>query len=49
MFYILSNKNELNSNKSFIHLISENFYDNILILNYLYDEFIVLIYKLLYL
>ena len=47
MFYILSNKNELNSNKSFIHLISENFYDNILILNYLDDEFLGLIYRLL--
>ncbi len=47
IFYILSHINELNSKELFINLISNNFYENILLLNYLDDEFLSLIFRLL--
>ena len=33
IFYILTHINELNSNELFVNLISNNFYENILLLN----------------
>ena len=47
IFYILTHINELNSNELFVNLISNNFYENILLLNYLDDEFLSLIFRLL--
>ena len=47
IFYILTHISELNSNELFVNLISNNFYENILLLNYLDDEFLSLIFRLL--
>ena len=47
IFNILSNIEQLNSKESILDLLANDFYDNILILNYLDDEFLALIYRLL--
>ena len=47
MFYISSHSNELKYQELFPNFIADNFYENILTLNYLGDEFLALIYRLL--
>ena len=47
IFYILSNIDQIKSKDSILDLLANYFYDNILLLNYLDDEFLALIYRLL--